>query len=242
MGISGRISQIFLHSQMTPLIALVALLLGVFAVLVTPREEEPQINVTMANVLIPFPGASAQDVEQLVTDAGRAGAVADHRGGACLLGVPTGHGGDHRAVQGRRGSHPGAGAPVRHHQLEHATGCSPTLGVGDPIIKPKGIDDVPIVAPDAVDRRSGARRVSSWSRSRMRPRSELKRVPGDARWRPLGGAQRAVRVLLDTERLNAMASDSEDVRDALHRRQCGDARGQPGGRQSRNPDRDRSNF
>jgi len=67
MGISGRISQIFLHSQMTPLIALIALLLGVFAVLVTPREEEPQINVTMANVLIPFPGASAGDVESLVT-------------------------------------------------------------------------------------------------------------------------------------------------------------------------------
>ena len=43
------------------------LVLGVFAVLVTPREEEPQINVTMANVLIPFPGASVKDVEQMVT-------------------------------------------------------------------------------------------------------------------------------------------------------------------------------
>src|SRR5664279_5282188 len=66
MGISGRISKIYLHSQMTPLIALLALLLGSFAVLVTPREEEPQINVTMANVLIPFPGASVRDVEQTV--------------------------------------------------------------------------------------------------------------------------------------------------------------------------------
>jgi multidrug efflux pump subunit AcrB len=50
----------------TPLLALVALLLGLFAVMVTPREEEPQINVTMANVLIPFPGASVRDVEQMV--------------------------------------------------------------------------------------------------------------------------------------------------------------------------------
>ncbi len=48
MGISGRIAKYFLHSQMTPLLALVAVLLGTFAVLVTPREEEPQINVTMA--------------------------------------------------------------------------------------------------------------------------------------------------------------------------------------------------
>jgi multidrug efflux pump subunit AcrB len=65
-GISGRIAAYFQRAQITPLLALVALLLGVFAVLVTPREEEPQINVTMANVLIPFPGASAGDVEQMV--------------------------------------------------------------------------------------------------------------------------------------------------------------------------------
>ena len=66
LGISGRIAAYFQTAQITPLLALVALLLGVFAVLVTPREEEPQINVTMANVLIPFPGASARDVEQMV--------------------------------------------------------------------------------------------------------------------------------------------------------------------------------
>src|SRR5512145_2093790 len=66
MGISGRIARFFLGSQLTPLVALIALLLGLFAVAVTPREKEPQINVTMANVFIPFPGASARDVENLV--------------------------------------------------------------------------------------------------------------------------------------------------------------------------------
>ena len=58
--ISGRLARLFQTSQITPLLALVCFLLGVFAVLVTPREEEPQINVTMANVLIPFPGASVK--------------------------------------------------------------------------------------------------------------------------------------------------------------------------------------
>jgi len=66
LGLSGRIAAFFQAAQITPLLALVALLLGLFAVLVTPREEEPQINVTMANVLIPFPGASVRDVEQMV--------------------------------------------------------------------------------------------------------------------------------------------------------------------------------
>ena len=66
MGISGRIAAAFQSNPLTPLLALVALLLGLFAVLVTPREEEPQINVTMANVLIPFPGASSADVQNMV--------------------------------------------------------------------------------------------------------------------------------------------------------------------------------
>ena len=67
LRLSGRITQLFQSAQITPLLALVCFLLGLFAVMVTPREEEPQINVTMANVLVPFPGASAKDVEQMVS-------------------------------------------------------------------------------------------------------------------------------------------------------------------------------
>ena len=67
LGFSGRVARLFLDNSLTPLLGLTALLLGLFAVLVTPREEEPQINVTMANVIVPFPGASAQQVESLVT-------------------------------------------------------------------------------------------------------------------------------------------------------------------------------
>ena len=66
LGISGRIAERFQSTEITPLLAIVGLLLGLFAVLVTPREEEPQINVTFADVFIPFPGASASEVEHLV--------------------------------------------------------------------------------------------------------------------------------------------------------------------------------
>ncbi|MFP5383805.1 MAG: hypothetical protein ACLGHG_07020, partial [Gammaproteobacteria bacterium] len=67
MGISGRIAQAFLTSQLTPLLALTGILLGLFAIAVMPKEEEPQIDVTMANVFVPFPGASAKEVENLVS-------------------------------------------------------------------------------------------------------------------------------------------------------------------------------
>ena len=67
LGISGFLAQRFLQTEITPLLALVGLLLGLFAILVTPREEEPQIDVTFANVFIAYPGASALEVEQLVS-------------------------------------------------------------------------------------------------------------------------------------------------------------------------------
>ena len=67
LGISGAIAKKFLITEITPLLALVGLLLGMFAVMVTPREEDPQINVTFANVFVPFPGASAEQVESLVS-------------------------------------------------------------------------------------------------------------------------------------------------------------------------------
>ncbi len=60
LGFSGRVARQFLQTEITPLLALLGLLLGLFAIAVTPREEEPQIDVTFANVFIPFPGASAR--------------------------------------------------------------------------------------------------------------------------------------------------------------------------------------
>ncbi|MDF0673372.1 MAG: efflux RND transporter permease subunit [Nitrospira sp.] len=66
-GLSGRIAALFIGSKLTPLIMAGALLLGLFAVVVTPREEEPQIVVPMADVWLPFPGASAKIVEEQLT-------------------------------------------------------------------------------------------------------------------------------------------------------------------------------
>ncbi|MBD3646791.1 MAG: hypothetical protein HUJ31_04910, partial [Pseudomonadales bacterium] len=62
LGISGRIARTFFATEITPLLALTGLLLGLVAVIITPREEEPQIDVTFANVFIPFPGASVKEV------------------------------------------------------------------------------------------------------------------------------------------------------------------------------------
>ena len=67
LGPSGRLAALFVGSKLTPLIIIGVLLLGLLAILLTPREEEPQIVVPMADVWLPFPGASAKVVEEQVT-------------------------------------------------------------------------------------------------------------------------------------------------------------------------------
>ena len=67
LGIAGRIARAFIDSKLTPLIVIASVLLGVFAVLMLPREEEPQIKVPMVDVMVSMPGFSAKEVEERAT-------------------------------------------------------------------------------------------------------------------------------------------------------------------------------
>ncbi|OGA21788.1 MAG: multidrug transporter AcrB [Betaproteobacteria bacterium RIFCSPLOWO2_02_FULL_65_24] len=213
MGVSGRIARFFQDSQLTPLIALVAFLLGLFAVAVTPREEEPQINVTMANVFIPFPGASARDVETLI--ATPAEQVLGQMSGAEHVFSVSRPGMAVLTVQFEVGV-PRIDALVRLHDTINANRdwVSPNLGIGEPIIKPKGIDDVPVVTLTlwSDDPERGAFELERVAHA---AEVELKRVPGTREVQTLGGPGRAVRVLLDADRMNAHGVAPLDVRNAL---------------------------
>src|SRR4029453_2739557 len=66
-GLAGRLAAAFIHSKLTPLVIVASLLLGVYAVIALPREEEPQIIVPMVDVFVELPGASPTEVEQRLT-------------------------------------------------------------------------------------------------------------------------------------------------------------------------------
>src|SRR5665647_1337213 len=68
LGSAGKIARTFINSKLTPLIVGASLLLGFFAVKMTPREEEPQIVVPMVDVYLPMPGSSPKEVEQRLVE------------------------------------------------------------------------------------------------------------------------------------------------------------------------------
>jgi multidrug efflux pump subunit AcrB len=213
MGISGRLAAYFQDSKLTPLIALVAVLLGAFAVAVTPREEEPQINVTMANVLVAFPGASARDVEALV--ATPAEQVLSQMNGVEHVFSVSRAGMAVLTVQFEVGV-PRTEALVRLYDTVHSNRdwLAPELGTLEPVVKPKGIDDVPIVTL-TLWTRDAQRGAYDLERIAHAAEAELKRVPGTREVQTLGGPGRAVQVLLDADRLNAHRLAALDVRNAL---------------------------
>ncbi|MDZ4313404.1 MAG: efflux RND transporter permease subunit [Azonexus sp.] len=213
LGISGRIAAAFQNSRMTPLLALVAFLLGLFATLVTPREEEPQIDVTMADVLVAFPGASAKDVENLVARPAEQVLSRMHgvehvysmsRPGMAVITVQFDVGVKYND------------AVVRLYDTVHShrDWLAPNLGVMEPVIKPRGIDDVPIVG------------LTFWTRDTERSafdlqqvaratEIELKRIKGTRDVSTIGGPDHAIRVLMDAERMNAYAVTPQDIAGAL---------------------------
>ncbi len=198
LGFSGSVARAFQSNAITPLLAIVALLLGLFAVLVTPREEEPQINVTMANVLIPFPGASSADVQKMV--AGPAEQVLsqipgiEHSYSVSRPGVAV------LTVQFKVGV-PRTEALVRLYDVLNANQdwLPPGLGVMTPIVKPKGIDDVPVLAATLWTKDAAS--ALDLERVAHSVESELKRVPGTREVVTIGGPGRAVHVWLEPNRL-----------------------------------------
>jgi multidrug efflux pump subunit AcrB len=213
MGFAGRIARYFQSARITPLLALVALLLGLFAALVTPREEEPQINVTMANVLIPYPGASVRQVEQSV--AGPAEQVLGQMAGLEHVMSVSRPGLAVITVQFKVGV-PRTEALVRlYDTLDSNRDWLPAgLGVGEPIVKPKGIDDVPILTATLYDRRpqSGAFELERVAHA---VEAELKRVAGTREVSTVGGPGRAINIVLDADALRAADVTVADLRRTL---------------------------
>ena len=213
LGFSGAIAKRFQDSKITPLLALTGLLMGLFAIAVTPREEEPQINVTFANIFVPFPGASAVEVENLVAVPleqvlseieGIEHTYSVSRPGLAVMTIQYEVGEERTA------------AIVRLYNAIYSNQDWMPAGAGvlQPIIKPKGIDDVPTVTL-TLWTEDASRGAHELQRVAHALEAEIKRVPGTRDVYTVGGPEHVVHVELDPQRLAAYGLSLDSLRQAL---------------------------
>jgi multidrug efflux pump subunit AcrB len=209
LGAAGRLARAFIDSKLTQLVVLASLLLGLFAVLATPREEEPQIVVPFADVFVEMPGAGIKEVEERVSIPlekklreipGVEYVYSTSQPGAALAIVRFYVGEDEERSM------------VKLHDKLRANFDLIPPGASQPLVKPRSIDDVPILALTLWSERADPyelRRIAA------QLDDQVKAVTDVAETRLIGGLRRQLRVTLDRDRLAGFGVTPDAVVAAL---------------------------
>ncbi len=209
LGLSGRIAAYFSESKLTPLFVFASIMLGVFAVVTLPREEEPQIKVPMIDIFVQAPGMSPKEVEERVTTPmekllweipGVEYIYSTSSEGMAMAVVRYFVGTDEET------------AVIRTYSKLYMHLDKIPPGVSMPLVKPRGIDDVPILTltfwGEGYDHFRLRRIAAEVER-------EIKTIDNVSETTIIGGLRKQVKVLLDPKRLSAYHIDPLAVIKAL---------------------------
>jgi multidrug efflux pump subunit AcrB len=209
LGVSGRLAHSFINSRLTPLFILSSVLLGVFSVIRLPREEEPQIIVPMVDVFVGMPGASAREVEERVTKPmekllweipGVEYIYSTSSPGSALTIVRFKVGEDEEK------------SIVKLNQKMFANFDLIPPGATQPLIKPRSIDDVPILALTLHSKRYDDHQLRLIA---AQVHDAIKQTPDVSVVQILGGQRRQIRVLLDPAKLSTYSLTLLQLHQAL---------------------------
>jgi multidrug efflux pump subunit AcrB len=208
-GIAGRLASTFLTSRLTPLAVLASLLLGLLAVGLTPREEEPQIIVPMVDVMVAMPGAPPREVEERVTTPLE----------KTLWGIPG-------VEYLYSSSFPGSALITVRFEVNEP--LEPSLvkvydqiaahlperpeGVTPPVVALRTIDDVPFLALTFSSGRLDGFALRKIANEAARV---IESIPEVAKVEVIGGERRQVRVLPDPARLASRGVSLLDLEPAI---------------------------
>ena len=208
-GIAGHLASMFLNSKLTPLFVVASLVVGLFAVLAIPREEDPQIQVPMLDVMTAMPGASPAEVEQRVTNPienlmheipGVEYVYSISSPGQSLVIV--------RFLVGT----PEQDALVKVYSKLYSNADRMPVGASQSLVKAHSIDDVPILA------------LTLWSPHyngyQLRQMADevqhtIRQVPDVSETKLIGGQPRAMRVVLSSAKLSAFGVSPDTVVERL---------------------------
>src|SRR5512143_3990419 len=195
--IAGRLAHAFINSKLTPLILLASIALGVAAVIMLPREEEPQIIVPMIDVMVNFPGASAKEVETRIAKPmerllweipGVEYIYTTSSPGFCMAIARFYVGEDEEK------------SIVRLNEKMHANYDLIPPGASQPLIKPRSIDDVPFLALTLWSHELDGYQIR---RVAAELRNEIQKIPDISSTQLIGGQRRTLLVEPDPSRMAA---------------------------------------
>lgn len=195
LGFAGHLAKAFVHSKLTPVIVVVSLFLGLFSVYLTPKEEEPQISVPMIDIQVAAPGFEAREVERKVTEPIER-AVWGLDGVEYVYSASRAHGAL-ITVRFKVGEPMEPSLVKVHHKM---ASLQPELPVNarHANIKAFSIDDVPFLTLTF----SSKTKNDFELRQLVAPLArELSSTPDLSRVEILGGQKRAIRVIVDPEKL-----------------------------------------
>lgn len=213
IGIAGKIAKAFITNKLTPIIIIASLMLGLFALVLTPREEEPQIVVPMIDVMVEYPGASVEEVQQRVTKPMEE-FLWEIKGVEYVYSIVK-PGYNLTIVRFYVGEDVEKSIVKVYNKLMSNYDRIPP-GVSKPLVKPKSIDDVPIASftlwsknPDytGYELRRIAQELSD----------EIKRDKDVSEISIIGGQKRQIRVDIDPARLKNYSVTSCELVDKIQK-------------------------
>lgn len=204
-GISGRIASVFIKSKLSILLVIAFMLLGIFSVYMIPREEEPQIEVPMADIMIGYPGASPKEVESGVVQPiekivsnikGVEDVYSTSMNGMAML-----------TVQFYVNEDVERSLVKLYNELMKNMDRMPQ-GVTMPLVKTRSIDDVPVLAFTLWSDTMGGYQMRQVAEV---VGNEIKKIPDVAQINITGGQSRQVKVVLDKDKMAESKVDFNSI-------------------------------
>ncbi len=209
MGIAGKTAQAFIHSPLSPLLFIAMLAMGILGLMATPRQEDPQISVPMIDIFLQFPGASAEEVAALAIEP-------LERVMSEIPGVKHVYSASEReqgivTVRFKVGEEAGPSLVKVHDKIQSNLDKMP-LGVKPPLVKGKGIDDVPVVTLTLWSKELDG---GSLRRLGLNLLQNLKQIPNTGQGFVVGGRAEQIRVQVLPERLAGYGISLDHVANTL---------------------------
>ena len=208
-GIAGKIAKVFMQSKLTVLLMIVFMVVGVYSSFLIPREEEPQIDVPIADIFVGYPGASPTEVESHVTKPLEQ-LISNIKGVEYVYSTSMKEQGM-VIVQFYVGEDIERSFVKLYNEISKHMDQMPQ-GVTFPLVKTRAIDDVPMLGLTLWSENYDDYQLSQMAQELE---AEIKKVNDVAITHKIGGRNRQLRVVLDKDRLAASGLDFLSVSEMI---------------------------